>query len=61
MEQLTIDDSRDYVSDKGDEVWNILTAKGIENVILMGVHTNMCVLGRPFGLRQMVRAGRTPY
>jgi type 1 glutamine amidotransferase len=25
----------------------------------MGVHTNMCVLGRPFGLRQLSRAGKT--
>jgi hypothetical protein len=23
----------------------------------MGVHTNMCVLGRPFGIRQQVRLG----
>ena len=23
----------------------------------MGVHTNMCVLGRPFGIRQMVNVG----
>ena len=28
------------------------------NVILVGVHANMCVLGRPFGLRQMVRGGK---
>ena len=27
--------------------------------MLMGVHTNMCVLGRPFGLRNLVRAGRS--
>jgi hypothetical protein len=24
----------------------------------MGVHTNMCVVGRPFGLRQMARNGK---
>jgi len=55
---IEIDGEKDYISDKGDEVWNILEAKGIENVILTGVHTNMCVLGRPFGLRQMVRYGK---
>ena len=27
--------------------------KKIDNVIIMGVHTNRCVLGRPFGIRQM--------
>ena len=55
---IEIDGRKDYISDKGDEVWNILEAQGIENVILTGVHTNMCVLGRPFGLRQMVRNGK---
>src|SRR3954469_20039085 len=28
--------------------------RGIKNVIVMGVHLNMCVLGRPFSIRQMV-------
>ncbi len=57
-ELITIDAKRDYISDRGDEVWNVLEAKGIRNVILTGVHLNMCVLGRPFGLRQMVRNGK---
>ena len=30
-----------------------MEAEGIKNVILVGVHTNMCVLGRPFGLRRL--------
>ncbi len=30
----------------------------IKNVILMGVHTNLCVLGRPFGLRNQAKAGK---
>lgn len=55
---ITIDEQQDYISDRGDEVWSILEHRGIKNVILTGVHTNMCVLGRPFGLRQMVRNGR---
>jgi nicotinamidase-related amidase/type 1 glutamine amidotransferase len=48
----------DAISDSGTEIWNLLESRGITNVMLMGVHTNMCVLGRPFGLRQMVRHGR---
>jgi hypothetical protein len=32
--------------------------RGIENVIVMGVHGNMCVLGRPFAIRQMVKQGK---
>ena len=55
---IEIDSDHDFVSDNGSEIWSILQARGIENVILTGVHTNMCVLGRPFGLRQMVRNGK---
>ncbi|MCO6459364.1 MAG: isochorismatase family protein [Pirellulaceae bacterium] len=57
-ELVEIDAQRDYISDRGDEVWNVLQQRGIQNVILAGVHTNMCVLGRPFGLRQMARNGK---
>jgi nicotinamidase-related amidase len=48
----------DVVSDDGQEVHNLLAERGIENVILAGVHLNMCVLGRPVGIRQMVRTGK---
>jgi nicotinamidase-related amidase len=48
----------DAISDSGVEIWNLLTQRGIDNVILVGVHTNMCVLGRPFGLRQMAKNGK---
>ena len=48
----------DAISDSGVEIWNLLEQRGINNVILMGVHTNMCVLGRPFGLRNMARYGK---
>ena len=30
----------------------------MDNVILMGVHVNMCASGRPFGLRQLARNGK---
>lgn len=48
----------DAISDSGVEIWNLLEARGIRNVILLGVHVNMCVSGRPFGLRQMARNGK---
>jgi nicotinamidase-related amidase len=48
----------DVISDSGEEIHNVLTARGIENVIVLGVHTNMCVLGRPFSIRAMVSLGR---
>ncbi|MCF6287089.1 MAG: cysteine hydrolase family protein, partial [Candidatus Hydrogenedentes bacterium] len=46
----------DAVGD-GKEVYYLLKQRGIENVILLGVHTNMCVLGRPFGIRQLTYLG----
>ncbi len=55
---IEIDAERDFISDRGEEVWSILEQRGIKNVILAGVHTNMCVLGRPFGLRQMAKNGK---
>ncbi len=53
---ITIED-QDAISDNGAEIGGLFYKKGIHNVILMGVHTNMCVIGRTFGLRNMVRLG----
>ena len=50
--------NEDAISDSGVEIWNLLEQRNIKNVILMGVHTNMCVLGRPFGLRNLARYGK---
>jgi hypothetical protein len=48
----------DAITDNGQETFNLLAERGIENVILLGVHLNMCVLGRPFAIRQMVHLGK---
>lgn len=48
----------DAITDHGQETWNLLEERGIRQVILCGVHLNMCVLGRPFAIRQQVRFGR---
>lgn len=53
---LTIKDE-DLISDSGAETGAYFKKKKIKNVILMGVHTNMCVIGRSFGLRAMKRMG----
>jgi len=47
----------DGISDNGQEIYNFCKQEGIKNIAIMGVHTNMCVLGRPFGIRQQVRNG----
>ncbi len=47
----------DGISDKGDEVYNLMRQKGVDNVIVMGVHTNMCVLNRPYAIKALVNKG----
>jgi nicotinamidase-related amidase len=48
----------DAITDSGPETYNLLAERGIKNVMLCGVHLNMCVLGRPFAIRQMVNVGK---
>jgi nicotinamidase-related amidase len=38
--------NNDAISDSGQEIAGLFREKGIKNVILMGVHENMCVIGR---------------
>jgi nicotinamidase-related amidase len=56
IKTITIADN-DLVSDSGNEIGAYLKAKGYKNVAVCGVATNMCVMGRPFGLRAMKRLG----
>lgn len=48
----------DGISDNGQEIYNFCVQEGINNIVLMGVHTNYCILARPFGIRQMLRLGK---
>lgn len=48
----------DAISDNGQEVFNLLSERGIDRVLIMGVHLNMCVLGRPFAIRQLKHLGK---
>ena len=47
----------DGISESGQEVYNFCKQEGITNIALMGVHTNICILNRSFGIRQMTRLG----
>jgi len=49
--------AEDVISDNGLEIYSLLRHKGIKVVMICGVHTNMCVLGRSFAIRQMVNWG----
>jgi hypothetical protein len=48
---------QDAITDSGAEVHNLLQQYGVELTLIMGVHTNMCILARPFGIRRLVGAG----
>jgi nicotinamidase-related amidase len=50
-------DAADAISDQGQEVYSLLKKQGIVNLLVMGVHTNMCVLNRTFAIRQMTKWG----
>jgi len=46
----------DAITDSA-EAYYLMQQRGITNLIVLGVHGNMCVLGRPFSIRQMVHRG----
>ena len=48
----------DAISDNGQEVYNLLRQHQIDHVLILGVHLNMCVLGRPFAIRQLKYLGQ---
>ena len=54
---LQIDEELDLITDDGVEVYRALQAYQIEQLLILGVHTNMCVLRRSFAIKQMVRWG----
>jgi hypothetical protein len=43
--------------DSGQEIYNFCAQEGIKNIVLMGVHTNYCILAHPFGIRQQKKLG----
>lgn len=55
-ELVTVKDE-DVISADGAQLGAYFHDKGIKNVIMMGVHTNMCVMHRTYGLRTMKRLG----
>jgi hypothetical protein len=47
----------DLMPDTLDEVWTICQDRGLTHLIYMGVHTQVCLLGKPMGLRNLKAAG----
>jgi nicotinamidase-related amidase len=52
---LVIDQEQDGISSDGQEIWNFIKDKKIKLVLILGVHTNACILNRPFAIKQMVK------
>jgi nicotinamidase-related amidase len=47
----------DVLSDDVQEIHSALAERAVRRLIYAGVHLNMCVLHRPFGIKRMVRLG----
>ena len=47
----------DVISDDGAEIFNVLQQHHIKTVLYMGVHANICILNRTFGIRNMTKWG----
>jgi nicotinamidase-related amidase len=54
---IEIDQSRDVISDDGEELAAYFNMTGRKTVLMTGVHTNLCILNRSFGLRALVGRG----
>lgn len=48
----------DAVTDNAEAIY-LMRQRGIDHVIVMGVHVNICVLRRPFAIRQLCAQGFT--
>lgn len=47
---IAVDEQRDVITDDGAELAAYLRARGRDTVLMTGVHANMCILRRSFGL-----------
>ena len=50
-------DAADVVSDNGAEIYSFLRQRDIRTLLVMGVHTNMCILNRTFAIKRMTALG----
>jgi nicotinamidase-related amidase len=49
--------AEDVVSDDGTQIYSFLRERGIRNLLVMGVHANMCILNRSFAIKKMTNWG----
>jgi nicotinamidase-related amidase len=49
--------AEDVISDDGAQIYGFLRERGIRNLLVMGVHVNMCILNRSFAIKKMTNWG----
>ncbi|MCZ7646822.1 MAG: isochorismatase family protein [Planctomycetota bacterium] len=54
---IEIDSERDVIGDSGPQLLNVYAERGVKRLLIMGVHTGMCILRRSFAIKKMVRWG----
>jgi nicotinamidase-related amidase len=55
---IEIDEDKDVITgDEGELLYRYLRQQGITHLLYVGVHTNMCILNRSFGIKQLSRWG----
>lgn len=56
--EISIDETRDIVAgDEGPLIYSYFQKQGIRYLLYVGVHTNMCILNRTFGIKSMSKLG----
>lgn len=53
-EAIKIDEDKDYICMDNDKIYDVLRNNRIRYVLMMGVHTNMCILNRHFGIKKLL-------
>lgn len=54
---ITIDHERDIISDLGAEIYTTIVERDITHYIITGVHANMCIINRTFGIKEALGWG----
>ncbi len=55
---IRIDDTQDLIAgDEGELIYSALKERSIDTLLYSGVHANMCLLNRSFGIKQMLAWG----
>lgn len=57
---ISIDERQDLISDDGAELARVFRRRDITTVLILGVHTNMCILHRSFGVKALLGYGFQP-